>query len=299
VEKQRGEQVPRGFLQVAFRGGTPSLSEKESGRRELAEWLASPENPLTARVFVNRAWAWLFGAGLVRTVDNFGTTGEKPSHPELLDYLAARFVEQGWNVKWLVREIVTSRTWQQAVAPPLAEDPDNRLLTHVNRRRLDAEEIRDAVLTVSGKLDMSYLGPNIVGADDINANDTSFKDTRRSVYVPAFRNKRLELFEVFDFGDINASAGQRNVSTVAPQALFFLNHSFVIEQARAAAERTLTGASDNDERIATAYRRTLGRVPSPAEREKCRAFLGPQPSSEAWAALHQTLFACVDFRYIE
>ena len=214
-------------------------------------------------------WTWLFGAGLVRTVDNFGTTGEKPSHPELLDFLATRFVEEGWSVKKLVREIVLSRTWQQAVGK--ADPEDNPLFAHTNRRRLDAEQLRDTLLAVSGKLDLKYGGLNIGGAGDIDANNFSaqnteygyvYADTRRSVYTPAFRNKRLELFEVFDFGDINATMGQRNVSTVAPQALYFLNHPFVIEQARAAAEQTMKLSGSDDEKIATAFHRTLGRAPS-------------------------------------
>src|SRR5205085_10258233 len=131
IEKQRGELVPRGFLQVALRPA-PELPEAQSGRRELADWIASADHPLTARVFLNRVWAWLFGTGLVRTVDNFGTTGEKPSHPELLDHLATRFVAEGCSVKKLVREIVISRTWEQAVAAPSATDPENRLFAHAN-----------------------------------------------------------------------------------------------------------------------------------------------------------------------
>lgn len=308
VEKQRGETVPRGFLTVALRTEAPKLPEAQSGRMELANWIASAENPLTARVFVNRVWSWLFGTGLVRTVDNFGTTGEKPSHPELLDYLATHFVEQGWSVKRLVREIVLSHTWQQAAAKPSAADIDNRLFAHANRRRLDAEQIRDTILTVSHQLKADLYGSNIAGAGEIDANNFSaqnieygyvFTDLRRSVYTPAFRNKRLELFEAFDFGDINASVGQRNVSTVAPQALYLLNHGFVVEQAKLAAERTFALEESNDDRITSAFRRTLGRMPSTTELEKCRTFLGANPSLEAWAQLHQTLFACLDFRYLD
>jgi hypothetical protein len=305
VEKQRGETVPRGLLQVALRDA-PRLPEKESGRRELAEWLSSAGNPLTARVLVNRVWAWLFGSGIVRTVENFGTTGEKPSHPELLDYLALRFVGEGWSLKKLVREIVLSRTWQLAAARSGGSDPENRLFVHANRRRLDAEQIRDTILSVSGELNLDYLGPNIAGAGEIDANNFSaqnteyayvFADTRRSVYTPAFRNKRLELFEVFDFGDINASISQRTTSTVAPQALYLLNHPFVVEQARAAAARTLE--LPDAARITTAFRRTLGRPPTDGEREKCARYLGSEPSLEKWAQLHQTLFACVDCRYLD
>lgn len=310
VEKQRGETVPRGFLQVALHGPTPTFTTTESGRRELAEWIASTRNPLTARVLVNRVWSWLFGSGIVRTVDNFGTTGEKPSHPELLDSLAVRFAEEGWSLKKLVREIVLSRTWQLASAKPAATDPDNRLLTHASRRRLEAGQIRDALLSASGKLQMDYLGLNIDGAGDIDANSASaqnieygyvYKDTRRSVYTPAFRNKRLELFEAFDFGDINQPIGQRNVSTVAPQALFFLNHPFVVEQAKSAAERLLAQPGDTSERIRAAFRTTLGRLPTESELDKCRRFLSgdAEYSPEAWAQVQQTLFASIDFRYLD
>jgi hypothetical protein len=309
VEKQRGEAVPRGFLRVALQT-EPTLSPQESGRRELADWIASAHNPLTARVFVNRVWTWLFGTGLVRTVDNFGTTGEQPSHPELLDYLATRFVADGWSVKKLIRQIVLSRTWQQAVMPPSAADPENRLFAHTNRRRLDAEQIRDTLLAASGQLKLDYLGPNITIADGPDADNVFapkteygyvFSDTRRSVYTPAFRNKRLELFEIFDFGDINATMGQRNVSTVAPQALFLLNHPFVVEQARAAAGHTLAQPGSDDERITSAFRQTLGRPPWPGELERCRLFLSGEspPSLETWTLLHQMLFACLDFRYLD
>ncbi len=306
IEKQRGETVPRGFLQVALQKPLSPLPAAESGRRELADWIASAENPLTSRVLVNRVWAWLFGTGIVRTVENLGTTGEKPSHPELLDHLAIRFTEEGWSLKRLVREILLSRTWQLAVAKPGGSDPENRLFGHANRRRLDAEQIRDTILAVSGELKTDYLGSNIAGAGDIDANNFSaqnieygyvYKDTRRSVYTPAFRNKRLELFEVFDFGDINASISQRGTSTVAPQALFLLNHPFVIENSRAAAARTLE--LPEAERLDAIFRRTLGRGPTSGERAKCVRFLGAEPSLETWAQLHQTLFASVDFRYID
>jgi len=305
--------VPRGFLQVATPGPGPRFTAEASGRRELAEWIASPANPLTARVMVNRVWAWLMGAGLVRTVDNFGTTGELPSHPELLDYLAQRLVADGWSIKGLVREIVRSRTYGLAAAPGAAAerlDPDNRLLSHARRRRLDAEQIRDAILWASGNLDATVGGPNLGAAGaapPASEYGYVFSDTRRSVYTPAFRNRRLELFEVFDFADINAPIGQRAVTTVAPQALFLMNHPFVIQQARLAAERTLREAgADDAARIAYAYRRVLGRAPTEPERRLAERFVGPSaggPAEEArrletWAQLHQSLFASVDFRYL-
>src|SRR5690606_12745883 len=150
-----GEVVPRGFLQVASYGPSPTIPADQSGRLELAEWITQADNPLTARVYANRIWHWLFGYGIVRTVDNFGTTGEEPSHPELLDFLASRLIEEGWSTKRLVRRIVLSRTYRQSVAaePPLLEaDPENRLFGRAERRRLDAECIRDAILAISGTL---------------------------------------------------------------------------------------------------------------------------------------------------
>jgi hypothetical protein len=337
-----GEPVPRGFLTVASPIRPPAIPADRSGRRELAEWIASPANPLTARVFANRAWTWLFGSGLVRTADNFGTTGEPPSHPELLDHLALRFIADGWSVKQLVKQIMLSQTYQlasdvetlkrssvEAGAVPDGSnasalerfnastlDPENRLFWRQNRRRMEAEQLRDTILSVSGELKLDLGGPNIAGAGKIDANTTAaqnteynyvFADTRRSVYTPAFRNRRLELFEVFDFGDINAPIGKRNASTVAPQALYLMNHPFVIEQARRAAERALAVPGlDDARRISRAYRVALGRLPAPRERELARQFVtveaseGPNEAQrlEAWAQLYQSLFACVDFRYI-
>ncbi|RFC43754.1 MAG: Protein of unknown function (DUF1553)/Protein of unknown function (DUF1549), partial [Verrucomicrobia bacterium] len=310
IERQRGESVPRGFLQVTFQQPPSALPANSSGRRELADWIASSENPLTARVQVNRAWNWLFGAGLVRTVDNFGTTGEKPTHPELLDYLASRFLEEGGSWKKLIREIVLSRAWQQTATAGSETDPDNRLIAHANRRRLDAEQIRDSILSASGGLDPRFGGSNIAGAGDIDANNFSaqnieynyvYTDVRRSVYTPAFRNKRLELFEVFDFGNINQPVGQRNSSTVAPQALFLLNHPFLLEQSRLAAQTALKATPSPQERLQAAYRQVLGRPPSAKETAICNRFLAgaPEPDAEVWAQLYQMLFASLDFRYID
>ena len=305
---QHGATVPRGFLQVA--GGTAKFSGKESGRRELAGWIATSANPLTARVFVNRVWGWLFGEGIVRTTENFGTTGEKPSHPELLDDLAVRFAEQGWSVKKLIREMILSHTWQLATGVTPG-DPDNRLFAHAHRRRLDAEQLRDTILAVNGELDLRTLGLNIGGAGEINANDGSaqnieykyeFTDVRRSVYTPAFRNRRLELFEVFDFADINAPAGHRNVSTVAPQALYLLNHPFVIAQSKLAAERALASSAGDDERLVNAFRASLCRPPTQKERVIFAGLMAGANGgrrTEVWSQVYQTLFGCLDFRYLE
>ncbi len=313
IESRKGNVVPRGFLQVAMFDGAPSIPHDTSGRAELAEWIASPRNPLTARVMANRIWAWLFGKGIVRSVDNLGTTGERPSHPELLDYLASRFQQSDWSVKTLIREIMLSETWQLSTerkADTIKKDASNRLLTHYPKRRLDAEQLRDAILAANGRLDLTLLGPNIEGASEINANSTAaqtteynyvFQDTRRSVYTPAFRVNRHELFELFDFGNANFSIGQRNTSTVALQALYMLNNPFVIEQSRHAAEKLLQEVSDPHDRINTAFLRTLGRGPTDKERTLVTAFLKDghfTNSVEDWASLYQTLFGTIDFRYL-
>jgi hypothetical protein len=256
-------------------------------------------------VYANRAWHWLTGNGLVRTTDNFGTTGEMPSHPELLDFLARQFTQDGWSTKKLVRKIVLSRTYRQSsVASPdaLKLDPDNRLVSHMNRRRLDAECIRDTMLMVSGQLETEMGGRGFKA--DLNA-DYGFKnlDRRRSVYTPVFRNALPELFELFDFPDPSVCTGRRNTSTVAPQALFLMNNPFVIEQARASARRLLdNGQLDDTVRIEQAFRLALGRLPSTAERKIAAEYLqmiGKDPASrlDGWGRFVQTLFASVDFRY--
>ncbi|MGE0609842.1 MAG: DUF1553 domain-containing protein, partial [Pirellulales bacterium] len=300
----QGETAPRGFLQVASWGETPAMPANQSGRRELAHWLTDPAQPLLARVYVNRVWHWLFGAGLVRTTDNFGVTGEMPSHPELLDDLAVRFVREGWSTKQLVRKLVLSHTYRQSsmASPRAAEvDPENKLLSHVSRRRLDAESVRDALLTVGGQLDFSAGGP---GFDTKLASDFGFQDryTRRSVYLPIFRNALPDLFEVFDFPDASTVVGNRNSSTVAPQALYLMNHPFPRQMAAQAAKTLLQeSVNDNDNsRIERAFRQTLGRGPTAAELAASLQFVNEErlPASECWAALYQSLFASIEFRYV-
>jgi Protein of unknown function (DUF1553)/Protein of unknown function (DUF1549)/Planctomycete cytochrome C len=297
-----GAAAPRGFLKVVNAGTTPKVAANQSGRKELAEWIASPENPLTTRVIVNRAWHWLFGSGLVRTTDNFGTTGEMPSHPELLDHLATRFVADGWSVKRLVRSIVLSRTYRQSAAnPPAATaDPENRLFGRANRRRLEAECIRDTMLAVSRQLAPDRGGPTYPASLPA---DYGYKatDTRRSVYLPVFRNAMPESLEVFDFADPSVVTGRRNVSTVAPQALYLLNHPFPAEQARHAAGRLLgESLPDDAARLTRAYRLALGREPTAGERAVAGRFLTRGgDSKEAWAGVFHVLFASAGFRYVD
>ncbi len=287
----RGPKVPRGFLQALTPPGSDktrlAIPAKESGRRQLAEWLASPDNPLTARVMVNRLWHHTMGAGLVRTVDNFGFTGELPSHPELLDYLALRFVEQGWSVKKLIREIVLSHAFQMSSDQPgdyaavQKIDPENRLFWHMNRRRLDAEVIRDTILLVSGDLDLS-AGGSLLGKDTLERN-YQFEDKRRSVYTPVFRNRLLELMEAFDFADPNISLGKRTASTVSTQALYMMNSPFVMEQASRAAQKLLADPAVKDDggRVELAYRQALGRLPTAREKQLAVAFVGSAAADRA------------------
>ncbi|MFQ5730962.1 MAG: DUF1553 domain-containing protein [Planctomycetaceae bacterium] len=305
-----GKKVPRGFLRVLAGDKPPSIAKGHSGRLELANWLTSDSNPLTPRVAVNRVWHHLLGAGLVRTVDNFGLMGERPSHPELLDWLAATFQADGWSVKRMIRRIVLSETYRQSARferRAAGIDPENRLLWRQNRRRLEAEPIRDAVLAVSGQLELTVGGKVIA---DTLKSEFGYKHSsrRRSVYVPALRNAVHPLLAVFDVADPNLVTGRRNNSTLATQALYLMNSPFVMEQSRRAASRLLKEKLPGEtERLNRAYLRTLGRPPTQRERKLALSYLrsfkpakpGGNARRQAWATLFQTLFASVDFRYVE
>jgi hypothetical protein len=304
-----GTKVPRGFLSVVPIESVAKIDEGGSGRLELARWIARPDNTLTARVFVNRVWHWLFNAGLVRSVDNFGRMGELPSHPELLDHLATSFVEEGWSVKKLIRQIVLSRTYQlSSETSPEARklDPENRLLSHAPRKRLDAESIRDSILAISGQLDLTTGGPTIKPGSKsefgYTFNDPSLDGRRRSLYVPVFRNTLLDLFEVFDFADPNLVVGRRSSSTLPTQALYLMNSPWVTGQSRHAASRVLELASSQQARIEYAHRLFLGRHPRPAERQLAESFLSEAKSDEerlaAWSQICQALYSSLDFRYV-
>ena len=298
-----GAIAPRGVLQVANYGPAPKMPTNASGRLELADWIVDPANPLTARVMTNRVWHWLFGEGLVRTVDNFGTTGESPSHPELLDHLAVQFVQQGWSVKKLIRAIALSKTYRLSSARgEQREDPENRLLAHVNHRRLDAEALRDTMLSVSGALDLEMGGATF--ASNLKTDvDFRFEEPRRSVYVPVFRSSLPELFEVFDFANTSLVTGRRTLSTVAPQALFMMNHPFVRAQAKLTAERLLDDSQPKEaQRIDHAYLRILGRHATVAEISLSQEFLKSVATEknqvEAWTQMVHSMFSTIDFRYI-
>ena len=311
-----GATVPRGFIQAALHGSAPAIPSDASGRLQLAQWLTSRENPLTARVMVNRIWHWIYGAGIVRTTDNFGSTGEAPSHPELLDHLAVRFMEDGWSLKHLIKQMVMSHTYRMTSAHAATTDPDNRLLSHMNRKRLDAECLRDAMLSAAGTLERSFGGPGISEAKAVDANDSKiqnleygyqFQDTRRSLYTAAFRNVRHPLFEVFDFADINQPIAQRTTSTVATQALFLMNSPKVIEQARNAADVVLKSAPETDARITAAFRHSLQRQPTEKEKALVREYLESSQSGNAtaedirdlWARFIQDLWSTPEFRFLD
>ncbi len=304
-----GDVVPRGFLQVVSWSTPPAIPANQSGRVELAQWVTDPANPLPARIMANRLWHWLFGSGIVRTTDNFGATGETPSHPELLDYLATRLIDSGWSVKSLIREIVLSDAYRQSSAERmdgLTHDPENRLLWRMNRKRLEAECLRDAMLQAAGTLSLQTGGSTI---PEGRQSDYGYvdADTRRSVYIPVFRNALPSLFQTFDFADPGLVVGRRNVSTVAPQALFLMNDPFVADQSRLAAKRLLeeplpSGVSEADGapvRLDRAWRRILGRLPTAKERAASLDYLATTPgdSVDRWSRLVQSLFATIDFRY--
>ena len=289
-----GEVVEPGFLSVLGSRSVPELSAPGSttGRRKaLADWITRPDNPLTARVMVNRLWLGHFGRGIVSTPGDFGTQGASPSHPELLDWLATEFVARGWSLKALHRLMVTSATYRQSSIPSartLEADPDNVLVSRMTRRRLEGEAVRDALLAVSGQLDSRVGGPSVFpdlppGVDSRGGwtRSTSEADrNRRSLYVFIKRNLKFPLFDAFDVPDTNLSCPERNISVNAPQALMLLNSEQVLEQARILAGKVYAGApnlTDLDDLVTRGYRLSMGRDPLPSERDRAVAFLRRQP----------------------
>ncbi len=309
---KQGDAVPRAL--PALLGLTPAIPANSSGRLELAQWLTSPQNPLAARVIVNRVWHWLFGRGLVASVDNFGTTGDAPSHPELLDYLAAKFIADSWSVKKLIREIVLSRTYQLAAtndAAALAADPDNTLLWRHSPRRLDAESIRDAMLSASGALDLTPSVSLIARAGDgpiggprnraITEEEVAKAGSdARSLYLPIARNVPPELLAVFDFPDGATVRGAREVTGVPTQSLFLMNSDFVEKQSRRLAERVLAAHADFEGRFALACRLIFNRPPDATEQQAARMLLSRLPGDEkaAWTSLARGLFSSAAFRFV-
>lgn len=294
-----GSVVPR-RMPSFFAGDKQPAIANGSGRRELAAWVASKENPLTARVIVNRIWQSHFGEGLVRTPNNFGLLSEPPSHPALLDWLATRFVEEGWSLKKLHRRIVLSATYRQASGrggdreKERHADPDNHWLGRFTARRLEAEAIRDAMLSVTGKLDTASGGP---ASDNVSIS-------RRSLYVQTARWDRSNFATLFDAANPDASDEKRNVSTVAPQSLFLLNNSFTLAQAQHLAERLIREVPNDTpnaetSRIQHAYRWLFSRSPSEEEIGIARQLVGPASANAGWSDLTHVLLCSNEFIYID
>jgi hypothetical protein len=288
--------IPRLFTPSAHQAGG-----KEAGRLtrlDLARWLTRPDHPLTARVLVNRLWQHHFGRGLVATPNDFGVRGERPSHPQLLDWLATEFVARGWSIKHMHRLVLLSNTYRQAsrvppTAPGRRVDPDNRLLWRMNRQRLEGEALRDSALAVSGRLNLEIGGPMVrvplepavmeliftEGEPDNvwNVTPDAREHVRRSIYLFAKRNVRLPIFEAFDRPDSLSSCPVRPVSTFAPQAFILLNGPFMQAQSKAFATRLLRECgTDRDRLLRWAYRLALARPPRPAEMQMAREFVGRQ-----------------------
>jgi mono/diheme cytochrome c family protein len=301
---KKGDPVGMRFPTVLISDAVPELPlTTPNPRTELARWLTDPGHPLTARVMVNRIWLHHFGTGLVKTPNDFGVNGEKASNPELLDYLAATFVENGWRLKPLHRILLRSSAYRRAysttqVAKALAKDPDNRWLWRFDRRRLSAEELRDSMLAASGRMNPMMGGPSVFVAVDPELVHALYKPTqwavtrekdeqfRRSIYLVAKRNLRLPSMEVFDQPTLNASCGRRECSTHAPQALELLNGNLSNQLAEAFAERlTRQAGTDSSARIDLAFRLAAGRLPTPEEKRLAIAFLERHPLKEFTLAL--------------
>jgi len=311
--KRLGEPVPRGFLTV-LGGQTLPAEEKGSGRRELAEWIASKDNPLTARVIVNRVWQYHFGRGLVPTPNDFGRRGQAPTHPELLDFLAQRFIESGWSIKSLHRLILLSHTWQESSAGGDTEhDPVNALWSRADRRRLDAEAIRDTMLFVGGDLDFTPGGehpfPPVAGWNFTQHRQFfALYDTKqRAVYQMQQRLRKHPFFALFDGADTNSTTAARSTSVTALQALFAMNDPFTHERADRLAARLLTLAPDDDSRrIELAFLTLYGRPPEPDEAALFLPYLTDLRSAhksmsvaQSWESLARVLMSANEFLYID
>lgn len=308
-----GETPPRGDIRISGLPEFPEVPEDASGRLQLAQWIASPENPLTARVMANRVWQHLFGKGLVETVDNFGLTGREPSHPELLDHLAIRFIEEDWSVKRFIRTVMLSRTYQlssEHQETAFEADPDNALYWRSSPRRLELEPLRDTLLVLSGRLETEPPAPGILAGNGSRGRgktrgEIGFSSPYRSIYLPVIRDFLPDEYGVFDFPDPSSVAGQRHVTTAPPQALFFMNSRFVEDCARDTAERILDSTTGADDRIRKAYRLVLGRIPTVEEIDDAEDLMRhldtdglDDPEGYRWSVLIQALFASAEFRYV-
>lgn len=278
-----GRKVPRRFLQVISGRDQPPIEGKQSGRLQLARWLVSDDHPLTARVIVNRLWQGHFGTALVRSPDNFGRLGELPTHPLLLDYLAVQLKRDDWSLKSLHRQIVLSATYRMSSvdnAQAAVVDPDNKLYWRMNRRRLEAEAIRDTVLTLGDNLDRRMGGSELLTENrkyvtsTANVNPVVYQNKRRSIYLPVVRSALFEMFQVFDFSDPSVLNGKRQSTTIAPQALFLMNSKIVVQECQAMARNLLAAAELTDvQRIQRAFQMVYARSPSQIEISESISYL--------------------------
>ena len=327
VYEDLGEQVPRGYVEVIAGRREEGPRPAGSGRLELAEIIASPNNPLTARVFVNRVWHWVFGTGIVKTANDFGHLGDRPSHPELLDYLAGRFIEDGWSVKKLVRMLVTSETFQQSgrfSAAAREADPRNRLLHHYPLRRLDAEAIRDSLLAVSGRLDRRLFGPPI---NPYRSSEDAAKwllsgpldgQGRRSVYLKMTIMEPPKFLSTFNQPNPKIPTGARDVTNVPGQALALLNDPFAVGQAEFWARQLIATSHESPEqRLGVMFQRAFGRDPDEQERtrwisavhdiaglyqdipEKTSPPGGLMDSLDVWKDMAHAMFNAKEFLYVQ
>lgn len=318
-----GESVPRRFPRILNGDESPALDSAGSGRRQLADWLVRPEHPLTSRVIVNRVWLWHFGEGLVRSPDNFGTLGERPTHPELLDWLARRFVEQGWSLKALHRLIMLSSTYQMSTTAnerAAQLDPENRLWWRVNRRRLEAEALRDGLLATCGELDLTMGGSLLptknheyVTGTGSNLPPNLYSSRRRSVYLPVVRSALYDVFQAFDFADPSVMSGRRDTTTVAPQALFMMNSQLVSQSTRAWAQRLQEGAAADDAaRVQVVYEQAYSRPATANEVSRAAQFVENYRQAQiarqaapdearlrAWQSFCRAVLSANEFVYVE
>ena len=311
-----GSVVPRGFLQCAQFSQPEAFGPERSGRLELAQWLTDPRHPLVPRVLANRLWLWTFGTGLVRTADNFGTTGEAPSHPALLDFMATELMRRGWSGKELMRQMVLSSAYRrsvQATERSAELDPENRMLSHAVRKRVEVEALRDAMLSLSGELSVPAAGSTLKPGvkEDYRYK---FEPNLRAVYQPVLRNSLPELYEAFDFPNSSISTGQRSQSVVSPQALALMNNAWVHQRAVHTAERLMNeidllknetlSKTDWQSIVDQLFARGLGREPTSIERYTVQALIdelsdqGKTREQILTRTVHG-LFASLDFRYLE
>jgi hypothetical protein len=307
------QTTPRGFVKVLDRcEPPPAIAPSHSGRLELAQWITDPANPLTARVMVNRIWQGHFGVGLVASASNFGLRGSPPSHPELLDWLASEFVKGGWSIKRMHRLIMLSNAYQMSCAADAraAElDPENRLLSRQNRRRLEAEPIRDALLSAGGNLDATIGGslnkPSKEKYNAIGDADPVFNSVRRAIYLPIVRSRMYDMFTIFDYVDSGVHTPLRSVTTVPPQALFMLNSELVAKQADLLAKRLLAPEIGDDmARVRCVYEILYSRPPTPAQAARALSHIASVSAgvdsqrAAAWASVCRVLLATNEFVYV-